>query len=95
MIGDPKILEPEARCDPALDELCEKFVDGLPDFDVLDRRTGEWVQFPHLGPNAAYALADPGRWIDPATGELQVRFVNERQEGIGFQFHVQLEGSVG
>ena len=34
----------------------------------------------------------PARWIDPASGELQVRFVNERQDQVYFQFPVAHRG---
>lgn len=95
LLPDPKVLEPAARCDPATDEGCVIPQDGMPDFDLLDRQTGEWVQFPHLEPSMAYRIADPSRWVDATTGELQVRFVNDRADVVGFQFHVQLGGSVG
>jgi len=65
-----------------------------PELEVLDIRTGTWVQFEHLRQGTAYSLADADRWVDPASGELQVRFVNPRQDGIGFQFPVVLEGTV-
>ena len=32
------------------------------------------------GQGTPYELADAARWVDPASGELQVRFVNERQD---------------
>ncbi|OGO58371.1 MAG: hypothetical protein A2V85_13030 [Chloroflexi bacterium RBG_16_72_14] len=91
--GNPKALAEEARCDPA-DEGCVTPQDGLPDIEVLDVRTGEWVQFAHMQQGAAYELADAGRWVDPASGEVQVRFVNERQEGIGFQFPISISGVI-
>jgi hypothetical protein len=89
-----KVLQPADRCDPATDDTCIVNPDGLPELDVLDRSTGEWVEFPHFAPGTAYELPDAGRWVDPATGDLQVRFLNERQEGVGFQFHVVLAGDV-
>ena len=49
---------------------------------MLDVRNGEWVQFDHMLQGVAYELTDPARWIDPASGELQVRFVNERQDQV-------------
>jgi hypothetical protein len=91
--GDPVALEEQARCDPAVAS-CPVQQDGLPDIEVLDVQTGDWVQFAHLQANRAYSLPDPARWVDPATGEVQVKWVNERQDGIGFQFGMILTGTV-
>jgi hypothetical protein len=41
-----------------------------------------------------YVLPDPARWVSPSTGEVGVRFVNERQEGVYFQFPISLTGTV-
>jgi hypothetical protein len=91
--GTPKSLAETVRCDPA-DDGCVVPQDGLPDIEVLDVRTGAWVQFEHMQQGQAYQLADPGRWVDPASGEVQVTFVNERQDGIGFQFPIAISGVV-
>lgn len=91
--GDPRPLQEAPRCDPS-QATCVPPQDGLPDLEVLDVRSGAWVQFAHPGPNELYELQDPGRWVDPTTGEVQVKFVNERQDGIGFQFAVALTGTV-
>jgi hypothetical protein len=79
---------PEEGCDPPAE------FDGLPEVGFRDRLTGEFVQFPHLNQSQVYALKDPARWVDPSTGEVEVRFSNDRPDGIGFQFNVQLEGDV-
>jgi hypothetical protein len=86
-------LEEHARCDPSSAD-CPAVMDGLPDLEVLDVRTGTWVQFAHMQQGRSYRLADAGRWVDPATGEVQVKWVNERQDGIGFQFGMALTGTV-
>ena len=91
--GEPAPLGETVRCDPGA-EGCVLAQDGLPELEVLDVRTGKWVQFEHLRQATPYELVDADRWVDPASGELQVRFVNPRQDGIGFQFPVVLEGTV-
>jgi hypothetical protein len=91
--GAPVALKETIRCDPGT-EGCAAAQDGLPELEVLDIRTGAWVQFEHMKQGVAYSLADPARWVDPVSGELQVKFVNPRQDGIGFQFPVALEGTV-
>ncbi len=91
--GNARTLEETTRCEPGSDG-CVVPQDGLPDIEVLDVKTGDWVQFKHLLQGAAYELPDPARWLDPATGELQVKFVNERQDQVSFMFPVRIEGTV-
>jgi hypothetical protein len=68
--------------------------DGMPEVEVLDLSTGAWARLPHLAQGTTYELSHPERYVDPATGSLQVRFVNDRQDGVGFGFNVSLEGTV-
>jgi hypothetical protein len=91
--GTAKPLAEKVRCEPGTTG-CVVPQDGLPDIEVLDVRTGTWVEFAHMAQNTPYELANPTRWVDPASGELQVRFVNEGQSQISFQFPVRLEGNV-
>jgi hypothetical protein len=48
----------------------------------------------HLTMGNSYDLISPERYIDPGSGTLLVRFVNDKQEGIGFSFQVRIEGDV-
>jgi hypothetical protein len=91
--GVPVAPKETVRCDPGAAG-CVLVQDGLPELEVLDVRTGTWVQFEHLRQGVAYALSDATRWVDAASGELQVKFVNPRPDGINFQFPIALEGSV-
>lgn len=86
----PPCVEGDASCAPEE----QPFFDGVPEVELRDHATGEWVAFPHLQQGRAYEVASPERWVDPATGELQVRFVNERADQVSFGFAVQLEGVV-
>jgi hypothetical protein len=70
--------------------------DFLPEVELFDR-TGEgaWVRLPRLDAEIAYSVADPGRYVDPTTGQVLVRFVNENlQGGVGFEFQLALTGEV-
>lgn len=71
-------------------------VDGLPEVDVFDRTgDGAWVRLPRLDVEATYSLADPVRYVDPTTGQVLVRFVNDNPESnTGFGFQLALEGDV-
>jgi len=68
--------------------------DGLPAVEIRDRTTGDFVLFPQFEQGRVYSLSDPTRWVDASTGEVEIRFTNDRSDGIGFQFNVQLEGDV-
>ena len=91
--GNHPMLQEQERCDPAADG-CVQPQDGLPEIEALDVRTGEWVQFAHMTGGQEYELENAARWVDPTTGQVQLKFVNERQDGIGFQFQVEITGSV-
>lgn len=80
--------EPAGCVPPALD--------GLPEVELLDRTgRGTWIRLPHLGGGSAFSIADPERYIDPATGQVLVRFVNEQQDsGVGFQFQISISGEI-
>lgn len=70
--------------------------DFLPEVEVFDRAgDGAWLRLPRLTAEASYTLADPGRYVDPATGQMLVRFVNESPEAsVGFSFQLALDGDV-
>jgi hypothetical protein len=70
--------------------------DFLPEVEVFDR-TGEgaWVRLPRLAPDTAYTLDNPTRYVDPSTGQVLVRFINESPESeVGFGFQLALVGDV-
>jgi hypothetical protein len=69
--------------------------DGIPEVEVFDRTgDGTWRRLPHFQPGTTYELDHPERYVDPGSGTIQVRFVNDRQDGIGISFQVSLEGTV-
>ena len=104
LVGGGKVLEPL----PAVPVLCTDSentipagcvaarLDFLPEVEVFDR-TGEgtWVRLPRMDAEVGYTLADPIRYVDPATGQILVRFVNETpQSDVGFSFQLALLGDV-
>jgi hypothetical protein len=69
--------------------------DGVPEVEVFDRTgDGAWRRLPHFQAGTAYDLDHPDRYVDPASGTIQVRFVNDHQDGVGISFLVSLEGTV-
>jgi hypothetical protein len=70
--------------------------DFLPEVEVFDRSgEGAWVRLPRLSAEVGYTLAEPARYVDPASGQLLVRFLNEAAESdVNFSFQVALVGDV-
>jgi hypothetical protein len=69
--------------------------DGIPEVEVFDRTgDGAWVRLPHFAQGTTYELEHPERFVDPGSGTIQVRFVNDRPDGVGVSFNVSLEGTV-
>lgn len=78
---------PTADCAPAI-------LDGLPEVEVFDVAGQAWKRLPHLSPGPRYSLADPARYVDPSSGTLLVRYVNDRQDNVGFSVDVSITGTV-
>ena len=70
--------------------------DFLPEVEVFDRTgAGTWLRLPQMAAEASYSLADPARYVDPATGQILVRFVNDNpQSSVGFGLQLALVGVV-
>jgi hypothetical protein len=69
--------------------------DGMPEVEVFDRTGGgTWHRLTHPSQGLTYDLADPARYVDPATGTLLVRYVNDAQDQVGFGVNVSIEGSL-
>jgi hypothetical protein len=68
--------------------------DSIPIVELFDRVAGKWMRFAHIAAGSAVEIADPQRWVDPASGAVLVRLRSDRPDGVGFQFQVRLEGEV-
>ena len=69
--------------------------DGLPDVELFDRSgAGAWHRLPHPVANQIYDVANPERYVDPTTGTLVARYVNDSQDQVAFAAFVAVEGSV-
>jgi len=89
-ITDPCLpaVEPAPQIDPNVG------FDGLPETEVLNRLTGEWRRLPHLTTGETYELKNPTSYVDPSTGTIQVRFVNDNQNSVNVTFNVVIQGEV-
>jgi hypothetical protein len=104
LVGGGKVVTPLTDVPPVCTDAtnsvpagCEATrADGLPEVEVFDRTGGgAWLRLPRLNLGASYTLANPTRFVDPATGQILVRFVNDNaQSGAGFGFQLALVGDV-
>ena len=88
-VPGPPVPEP---CDPATQD-CLKG-GAVPTVEVLDLEADAWRALPALTVGQAYELTDPARYVDEASGTLQVRFSSDAQNGAYFSFEVRIEGDV-
>ena len=103
----PKPIEPldeiPPACDPQLEDDCPGEVppdgnmnfDGMPELEVFDVAASEWRRLPHLTQGQRYSLASAANYVEPTTGTLLVRFVNENVDSVSFNLGVELSGVVG
>jgi len=74
--------------------------DTFPDFQLFDRTTQTWVEFPPPETGKSYLIADPQRYVDES-GAVLFRFINRSDAGqFGederyFQLLIRLEGTIG
>jgi hypothetical protein len=95
---EPKPIEPLPRIPDCTraggDDLCPIGFDGLPEVELFDLTDSTWKRLPHLESGSRFAVAEPTRYVDPATGQVMIRFVNERNESVGFSLDVAITGNL-
>ena len=69
-------------------------MDGLPETELFDLTTSTWVRLPHLAQGARASVAEPTRYVDPVSGTVMVRFVNDVNEQVGFNAILSIRGTV-
>jgi hypothetical protein len=75
-------------------------VEVLPAFQLFDRTTQQWVEFPQPDVTSSYLIADPQRYVD-SSGAVLLRFVNRSEAGQfgedqrSFRLQIRLEGTIG
>ena len=88
---DPKAKQP-ATCPTPLP--VDQF-DGLPDVEVFDvTGAGSWHRLPHMNMGQTYDVANAARYTDPGTGQVLIRFVNDRQDPVNIFLSMAIEGTV-
>lgn len=67
---------------------------SLPRLELFDRDAGAWREVLGLASGKALEIRGPGRFVDPASGTILVRLVNDRVDAVNLQLAVQLEGTM-
>jgi hypothetical protein len=81
-------------CEPSgTDDCVPEVTDGLAEVELFDIDTGAWTRLPHFQAGAQYAIDSPARYVDPTSGTVLVRFVNEVGDS-GFSVDVSITGDV-
>ncbi len=98
--GDPQPIEPitdiPVICEAGeiVDGCVERDFDGLPEVELYDLTGDMWRRLPHMTGGWTYRVADPARYVDPATGTVLARYVNESNDGVSFNFDLTIKGDV-
>jgi len=91
-------VQPAAPAKPPVD--CPKplptdLFDGVPEVELFDRTgSGSWHRLPHLSMGQTYDVTGAANYVDPATGAVQVRFVNDRQDQVNIFMSLSIQGTV-
>jgi hypothetical protein len=85
---------PAACTAQAVEGCVQPVLDGIPETELFDLTTSKWVRLPHLSPGPRYKVAEPTRYVDPTSGTVLIRFVNDQSDGVGFTATVAIRGTV-
>jgi hypothetical protein len=96
---DPQVVQPLPSIPPACPQpptpdCGPAAFDGVPEVELFDIGDQVWRRLPHLAGGNRVAVAKPERYVDPTSGTVLVRYVNDRTDGVGFQVDIALTGSV-
>lgn len=96
---EPTEIEPlpsiPPRCpNPPTPECGPLIADGLPEVEIYDVADREWRRLPHLSPGIRYGVAQPADFVDPTTGTVLLRYVNDRVDGVGFSVDLSISGAI-
>jgi hypothetical protein len=98
-VGAPTSVEPLASIPPACPnpptaDCGSAAIDGLPEVELFDATKQVWVRLPHLAQGNRYSVANASRYMDPASGSVLVRYVNDRMDNVGFSVDMAITGDV-
>jgi hypothetical protein len=85
---------PPACPNPPTKECVAAGFNQVPEVELFEIATQTWVRLPRFESSVGYSVADPGRYVDPASGSVIVRFVNDKSDQIGFGVDISITGNV-
>ncbi len=85
---------PEPCPDPPTEDCLAAGFDGLPEVELYDLLDAAWKRLPHLAAGSRYAVVEPQRYVDPGSGTVLLRFVNDRNDGVGFSLDLAITGAL-
>ena len=89
------LASPPPSCEPtATTECVPANIDNLADVEVFDIEQSAWKRLPRFQSGVQYAVDSPARYVDPTSGTVLIRFVNDRTDGVGFSIDVSISGDV-
>jgi hypothetical protein len=95
---DPTPIEPLPSIPPACEEGEDDCVvpgmEGIPAVELYDLTASAWKRLPDLEADSRYAVAEPARYVDPATGTVRIRFISDNIDGVGFSLDLSITGDV-
>jgi hypothetical protein len=92
--SDPPDCQQTPPPEPCDSTTKDCFIQDVPAVELFDRRgNGTWLRLEKLEAGQTYEVEHPERYVDPGSGTLLVRFVNDSEEA-SFQFDVRIEGDV-
>jgi hypothetical protein len=100
LVGDPELIAPVDEipvfCAPEepVNGCIPRGFDGLPEVELYDLTTGQWRRLPHKEGGGQFTVAEPARYVDPATGTVLIRYINDFAEQVGFSVSVSITGDV-
>jgi hypothetical protein len=68
--------------------------DGLPQIEVLDVVTQAWRRLPHVTAGTRYSVSEPAHYVDPSSGTVLVRYINDANDSVYFAPDVSITGTV-
>jgi hypothetical protein len=95
----PQPIKPLASippaCEPSETDPCKPAgVDNLADIELFDVQQGAWKRLPRFESGTQYAVDSPARYVDPSSGTVLIRFVNDMTDGVGFSIDVSISGDI-
>jgi hypothetical protein len=82
-------------CVPSATEPCKPAeFDNLAEIDLFDIQQSAWKRLPRFQNGTQYTVDSPARYVDPSSGTVLIRFVNDVTDSVGFSIDVSISGEI-